>query len=181
MKPALYKGGRALGAPALAILLSISCFSPRAASADDRSMSASAHPSMAFVYPIMGPEVSSDYGMRVHPIRRLLKHHDGIDLAVPEGTPIRSIAEGIVVYADPHGGYGQFIAVRHRDGYTSHYGHCRSLHVSPGQRVKAGEIIGTVGSTGLSTGPHLHFEVRVNGEPKDPQDILPGLSEHSAG
>ena len=165
-------------APLLAFVLSLSCLSAASVSAEQQPYT---QPASAFVYPIMGPEVSSNYGMRVHPIRRLLKHHDGIDLAVPEGTPIRSIADGLVLYADPHGGYGQFITIRHKDGYTSHYGHCRSLTVAPGQRVKAGQIIGTVGSTGLSTGPHLHFEVRLNGSPKDPQVILPGLSDHSAG
>jgi murein DD-endopeptidase MepM/ murein hydrolase activator NlpD len=109
------------------------------------------------------------------------RHHDGIDLAAPVGAPIRAIAQGQVVYADPHGGYGRYIVVKHADGYTSHYGHCDKVEVSPGQRVAAGEILGTVGNSGVSTGPHLHFEIRRNGTPQNPEALLPGLDERSAG
>jgi murein DD-endopeptidase MepM/ murein hydrolase activator NlpD len=135
----------------------------------------------AFVYPVMGPRMSSDYGIRKHPIRKVRRHHDGIDLAAPVGAPIRAIAQGQVMYADPHGGYGRYIVVKHADGYTSHYGHCDKVEVSPGQRVAAGEILGTVGNSGVSTGPHLHFEIRRNGTPQNPEALLPGLDEQSAG
>ncbi len=135
----------------------------------------------AFVYPVMGPRMSSDFGIRKHPVRRVVRHHDGIDLAAPIGAPIRSIAKGQVMYADPHGGYGRYIVISHADGYTSHYGHCEKVEVSPGQNVAAGEIIGTVGSSGVSTGPHLHFEIRRNGTPHHPEKDLPGLDEQSAG
>jgi len=91
------------------------------------------------------------------------------------------IASGQVVYADPLGGYGKVIVVRHASGLTSHYGHCDSLAVSIGQLVKPGDVLGTVGSTGLSTGPHLHFEIRKNGKPQDPEKYLPGLDAPSAG
>ena len=134
-----------------------------------------------FVYPLMGPRLSSDYGKRKHPILKSTRHHHGVDLAAPEQSPIRAIAGGQVMYADPFGGYGNLIVVRHDGGMTSHYGHCRGFKVKIGQRVKAGQIIGTVGNTGISTGPHLHFEIRVAGEPRDPENFLPGLAAAAEG
>lgn len=136
---------------------------------------------MAFVYPVMGPRISSDFGVRKHPIQQARRHHEGIDLAAPVGAPIRSIADGQVLYADPHGGYGKYIAIRHPNGITSHYGHCNSIEVVPGRTVTAGQIIGTVGNSGASTGPHLHFEIRRDGEAQDPESFLPGLAEEAAG
>ena len=136
---------------------------------------------LPFVYPVMGPRMSSDYGMRKHPMKRVRKHHHGVDLAAPVDAPIRAVASGRVMYSDPLGGYGKLVVIQHADGITSHYGHCNALQVSPGQRVRAGEIIGTVGSTGISTGPHLHFEIRKNGEPTDPENFLPGLASHGEG
>ncbi len=134
-----------------------------------------------FVYPLMGPRVSSDFGSRVHPVRKVVKHHHGVDLAAPQGSPIRAIASGLVVFADPHGGYGNLVVVQHSDGITSHYGHCDTIRVKPGQRVVSGEIIATVGSTGISTGPHLHFEIRTDGTPQDPDKVMPGLDQPGAG
>lgn len=128
------------------------------------------------VYPVEGARTSSKYGLRKHPIRRKQIHHHGVDLAAPKQAAIRSIADGIVIYSDPHGGYGNFVAIKHVDGVTSHYGHCQSLKVKVGQRVKAGQIVATVGSTGLSTGPHLHFEIRRNGTPLNPELIFPDLA-----
>jgi murein DD-endopeptidase MepM/ murein hydrolase activator NlpD len=136
---------------------------------------------MAFVYPVMGPRMSSDFGLRKHPIKKARRHHDGIDLAAPVGAPIRAIADGQVMYADPHGGYGKYIVVRHLNGITSHYGHCDTMEVLPGHTVTAGQIIGTVGNSGASTGPHLHFEIRRDGEAQDPESFLPGLAEEAAG
>jgi murein DD-endopeptidase MepM/ murein hydrolase activator NlpD len=86
-----------------------------------------------------------------------------------------------VIYADPYAGYGNLVVVRHRDGLTSHYGHCESIKVKTGQQVKPGTVIGTVGSTGISTGPHLHFEIRRSGEPQDPERYLPGLADEGEG
>ena len=136
---------------------------------------------LAFVFPVMGPRMSSDYGIRKHPIKKVTRHHHGMDLAAPLGAPIRAISDGQVMYADPHGGYGQLIAIKHKDGFSSHYGHCESMTVTPGERVKAGQIIGTVGSSGISTGPHLHFEIRYQGEPRDPETLLPGIAELADG
>jgi murein DD-endopeptidase MepM/ murein hydrolase activator NlpD len=135
----------------------------------------------AFVYPVMGPRLSSDFGKRKHPVLKSTRHHHGVDLAAPEQSPIRAIAGGQVIYADPYAGYGNLVVVRHDDGMTSHYGHCRTIKVSIGQRVKPGQMIATVGSTGISTGPHLHFEIRVDGQPRDPELFLPGLASAAEG
>jgi murein DD-endopeptidase MepM/ murein hydrolase activator NlpD len=135
-----------------------------------------------FVYPVMGPRTSSSFGIRKHPItKKARKHHDGIDLAAPTGATIRSIASGHVIFADQFGGYGNLIVIKHADGLTSHYGHCNETSVRVGQKVLAGDVIGTVGSTGRSTGPHLHFEIRRNGEPEHPERYLPGLASPAQG
>lgn len=139
------------------------------------------NPGPAYVYPLMATRVSSDYGRRIHPIRRFSHHHTGIDLAAPFGTPIRAVAAGRVIYSDPHGGYGNFVVIKHKNRVTTHYGHCQQLKVKAGQAVKAGQIIATVGSTGVSTGPHLHFEIRVAGVPKDPENYIPDIASHGEG
>jgi murein DD-endopeptidase MepM/ murein hydrolase activator NlpD len=135
----------------------------------------------SLVYPIVAPRVSSVFGTRKHPMRRMVRHHDGVDLAAPRSAPIRAIGPGVVVFADPYGSYGNLVVVRHENGLTSHYGHCEKIRVSPGQRVRAGEILATVGSTGAATGPHLHLEIRKEGKPLDPETILPDLAEAAAG
>lgn len=135
----------------------------------------------SFVYPLMAPRLSSAYGERIHPIRRFSHNHQGIDLAAPPGSPIRAIAGGTVVFADPYQGYGNLVVVRHNLRMTSHYAHCQRIAVNPGQQVQAGQIIAYVGSTGTSTGPHLHFEVRVNGKPVNPERFIPGLASEADG
>ncbi len=137
--------------------------------------------STAFVYPLMSPRVSSGYGKRKHPIFKVSRHHHGIDLAAPAGTPVRAIQGGIVIFADPYEGYGNFITIKHTNGMTSHYGHLEKFKIKPGQRIKSGQIIATVGSTGISTGPHLHFEIRLNGEVQDPERFIPGLALQAEG
>ena len=137
--------------------------------------------SMAFVYPLSGPRVSSDFGKRRHPKLGVTRHHDGIDLAAPNGAPVRAIADGIVVFADPRGGYGNLVVVVHRNSISSHYGHLQSMDVRAGARIKAGQLIGRVGSTGISTGPHLHFEIRTDGVAGDPERFIPGLDEVGEG
>lgn len=138
-------------------------------------------PAAAFVYPLMSPRISSTFGNRAHPIHHVVRHHHGIDLAAPQGAPIRAIGSGLVVFADPYAGYGNLVVVQHKSGVTSHYGHCNSIKVKTGQFVKAGAVLGTVGSTGITTGPHLHFEIRRNGQPLDPEKVLPGLADDAAG
>lgn len=138
-------------------------------------------PGASFVYPLVGTRVSSDYGWRKHPVVKAVRHHDGIDLAAPQGALIRAVRKGTVVFADPYGGYGNLIVVRHAGNMTSHYGHCKDIKVRPGQQVNAGEIIGTVGATGRVTGPHLHFELRIDGAPQNPEALIPGLAVEGQG
>jgi murein DD-endopeptidase MepM/ murein hydrolase activator NlpD len=88
---------------------------------------------------------------------------------------------GVVVFADPYAGYGNLVVLQHANKVTTHYAHCESIRVRPGQHVNAGQIIATVGNTGHSTGPHLHFELRVNGESIDPELVFPNLAEKAQG
>lgn len=118
--------------------------------------------------PLANPTITSLFGPRVHPILETLRNHDGLDFGAAAGTPVRAAAAGTVVSASVRGGYGNATILDHGGGLATLYAHQSELAVIPGQRVAAGEVIGTVGSTGLSTGPHLHFEVRVRGLPVDP-------------
>ena len=142
---------------------------------------AQALPNNSYVYPLMGTRISSDFGNRNHPVRKIFRHHNGIDLAAPKGAPIRVVRDGMVVFADPHSGYGNLVVVQHTNGLTSHYGHCNTILVRTGQRVRAGQIIATVGNTGITTGPHLHFEIRIKSVPFDPERFIPGLAEMAEG
>ena len=111
----------------------------------------------------------SAFGIRMHPILKVVRPHNGIDLTAPRGTNIYATADGTVIQAGyTNGGYGKKILVDHGFGYRTLYGHCNQILVKPGQAVKRGEVIGLVGSTGLSTTPHLHYEVHVNGHPVNP-------------
>jgi hypothetical protein len=118
--------------------------------------------------------VTSGFGNRIHPITGRLQHHDGIDIATPTifGADIVAVASGRVTYSDWNGGYGNYIRIEHGDGITTHYAHCNTLLVPWGTQVTQGQRIATVGTTGSSTGPHLHFEVRKNGTPIDPIEYL---------
>ena len=125
-----------------------------------------------FFWPVRGP-ISSPFGPRIHPIYGVPSFHTGIDIAVPEGTPVRAAASGTVTFAGWHEGFGVLVVIDHGNGYESYYGHLSKLLVSEGQRVSAGDVIALSGNTGLSTGPHLHFEVRYLGTPVDPRPLLP--------
>jgi murein DD-endopeptidase MepM/ murein hydrolase activator NlpD len=122
-------------------------------------------------WPVNGP-VTSGFGWRIHPILGYKKFHTGIDIGVGYGVPIRAADGGTVIYATWMGGYGNVIIVDHGNGLSTLYAHQSSLAVGTGARVSRGQTIGYVGSTGFSTGPHLHFEVRVNGNPVDPMGYL---------
>jgi murein DD-endopeptidase MepM/ murein hydrolase activator NlpD len=98
--------------------------------------------------------------------------HPGIDIGVGFGTPIHAAASGIVILAGPDGGYGNFVVIDHGNNLATAYAHQESIAVTVGQHVNQGDVIGYVGSTGFSTGPHLHFEVRINGNPVDPLGYL---------
>ncbi len=120
-----------------------------------------------FLRPVSG-RVSSRFGMRRHPILGRVKLHTGVDLASGYGTPIHAAASGVVVYSSYMRAYGNTVMINHGGGVTTLYGHCSSLAVRTGQDVKQGQVIARVGSTGYSTGPHLHFEVRRHGSPVCP-------------
>lgn len=125
-----------------------------------------------FIWPVRG-EISSPYGERIHPIKGNKSMHTGIDIAAPLGTPIIAAKSGTVQFAGLAGGYGLTVIIDHGYGVSTVYAHCFQLNVKKGQEVKQGEIIALVGSTGLSTGPHLHFEIRMNGKPVNPENYLP--------
>jgi murein DD-endopeptidase MepM/ murein hydrolase activator NlpD len=122
--------------------------------------------------PADGP-ISSRFGRRLHPIFHTWRMHAGVDIGAGYGTPVRAAAAGQVVVAGVITGYGNAIVVDHGDGIATLYGHLSRFGVRRGAQVDAGEAIGAVGNTGNSTGPHLHFEVRVNGTPVDPLPYLP--------
>lgn len=114
--------------------------------------------------------VSSDFGWRTDPFDGTRHHHDGLDLSAPMGTTIVAADAGRVKFAGKNGGYGNVVIVEHADGTESRYAHCSALDVAEGDQVLAGQAIARVGSTGRSTGPHLHFEVRKDGIPIDPRE-----------
>ncbi len=124
------------------------------------------------VFPLLSPKFSSGYGMRRHPVSRHARHHGGIDLAAPEKSHVRAVLDGTVVFSGTYAGYGKLITIEHARGRTTLYGHLGDVLVNLGQRVSAGDIIGRVGSTGIATGPHLHFEWRENGKPVDPMKVF---------
>ena len=124
-----------------------------------------------FRMPVSG-RISSSYGYRRHPIYKVRKLHTGLDIAASSGTPIRSAGDGTVVHSSRWGGYGNCIIIDHGGELATLYAHCSRLAVTKGQAVTQGQVIGYVGSTGLSTGPHLHFEVRKDGRPTNPKPYL---------
>jgi murein DD-endopeptidase MepM/ murein hydrolase activator NlpD len=121
--------------------------------------------------PLKFTRVSSGYGMRFHPISGTRKAHMGVDYAAPTGTPVRTIGDGVVEFAGMQRGYGNVIYIRHRNNQMTVYAHLSRIGVRKGQRVDQGDFIGAVGTTGASTGPHLHLEFRDNGVHVDPLSI----------
>lgn len=122
--------------------------------------------------PVPSRRASSAFGYRVDPFLRRPAFHAGLDLVAPEGAEVRATADGSVIFAGLNGGYGKMVEVRHAKGVTTRYGHLSAILVSPGEKVAAGDIIGRVGSTGRSTGPHLHYETRRAGTALDPAVFL---------
>lgn len=117
--------------------------------------------------------VSSAYGMRFHPILKTYRMHTGMDYAVPTGTPIVAPSDGVVSFVGVKGGYGNTVMLSHRKGMETLYAHMSKFEpsINNGKSVKAGQVIGYVGTTGRSTGPHLHYEVRINGQMVDPSTV----------
>lgn len=136
------------------------------------SPAAPAHGSGQFIWPVHGP-ITSPFGYRTNPFGGAPDFHPGLDIAAETGTPILAADSGRVIIAGWVSGYGNYIAIDHGRGISTGYGHCSRIDVSVGQDVQRGQVIGAVGSTGHSTGPHVHFEIRVNGRPVDPAPRLP--------
>ncbi len=136
---------------------------------------------VAFSWPTYCTTITSYFGNRVHPVYGTTKFHSGIDIGAGYGDKIMAAASGTVIYVtEPYegcnkggSGYGNYCIIDHGNGYSTLYGHARDIYVSEGQWVNAGQSIGEVGSTGTSTGAHLHFEVRLNGDRKNPLNYLP--------
>lgn len=126
-----------------------------------------------YQWPVSGGTITSPFGWRVHPIFHTKKYHDGVDVSgLPTGTPIRSIANGYVTKASYYGGYGNCVMISIGNGYTTLYGHMSRFAVSNGQYVTKGQVVGYIGSTGWSTGPHLHFSLIKNGRYINPMSIF---------
>ena len=122
--------------------------------------------------------IASGFGMRVHPILKIYRPHNGLDFTAPSGVPIYATADGVVDKAEFNGGFGNHVVISHGYGFETLYGHMVKIKAHAGQTVKRGEVIGYLGSTGLSSGPHCHYEVHRNGVPVDPiyyfyNDITP--------
>lgn len=120
--------------------------------------------------PLKYGKISSGFGKRFHPIYKKIKMHHGVDYAAPLGTPVWAVADGVVSYASTRGGYGKLVILKHRGGLETRYGHLSrfAAGIKVGTPVEQGRVIGYVGSTGVSTGPHLHFEMRLNGKVINP-------------
>lgn len=121
--------------------------------------------------PVSGAHVTSGFGMRFHPILGYSRMHQGIDFGAAQGTPVRAVSDGLVAFAGRNAGYGNHIRLSHNANLGSSYSHLSRIAVSPGSRVLQGQVIGYVGSTGLSTGPHLHFEVYRSGKVVNPRSV----------
>ncbi|MGB6519857.1 MAG: peptidoglycan DD-metalloendopeptidase family protein [Candidatus Cybelea sp.] len=124
-----------------------------------------------FSWPVTGT-ITSPFGWRTNPFGGGPEFHQGLDIAAPMGTTVTAAAGGTVIMAQWYGGYGNYILIDHGASYSTGYGHLSAMYVSSGQSVQRGQAIGAVGSTGQSTGPHLHFEVRIAGKPVDPAPRL---------
>ena len=122
-------------------------------------------------WPVSG-EITSPYGYRVHPIWGTTIYHSGIDIGVDEGTPVHAADSGVIIWSGWMGGYGYAVVIDHGNGLSTLYGHNSELAVDEGQSVSKGQVVAYAGSTGNSTGPHVHFEVRENGDPVDPMGYL---------
>jgi murein DD-endopeptidase MepM/ murein hydrolase activator NlpD len=130
-------------------------------------------PTLPLRKPLSGTlQMTSGFGYRTDPFLGRPALHSGVDLREDFGQPVRATAAGVVIAAGPSGGYGNMVEVDHGGGFSTRYGHLSTILVAPGQQVAPGAVIGRVGSTGRSTGPHLHYEVRADGEAVDPTRFL---------
>ncbi len=121
--------------------------------------------------------ITSGYGVRISPFTGERTMHAGLDIAAPVGTPILAPADGVVIFTGAKAGFGNFIMIAHGYGVVSRYGHNQQNMVQPGQKVSRGEQIGTVGETGRTTGPHVHYEIMVNGKTENPQKFILDMND----
>jgi murein DD-endopeptidase MepM/ murein hydrolase activator NlpD len=133
--------------------------------------------SIPSINPVELMRFSSQYGYRTDPFQGRRKNHKGVDIPGPVGTPIFATADGTIGRAQWVSGYGKYIEVEHGNAIQTRYGHLSAMNVVSGQRVKQGDIIGFMGSTGRSTGSHLHYEVRIAGEPVNPMSFLAPITQ----
>lgn len=133
-----------------------------------QTMSAQPMVSVPSRMPLRDARMTSDYGMRVHPVLKRRLGHKGVDLAATTGTPIYATADGFVSKAGPFSSYGNYVSLEHGARIQTRYAHMSRVAVAEGTRVRKGDVIGYVGSTGRSTGPHLHYEVRIDGQAVNP-------------
>ena len=124
---------------------------------------------MPSLKPVLDGIISSRFGSRIHPIYKVRRHHDGLDFSAERGTPVYASADGVVTYTGLAGGYGKLVKLNHKFGFETRYGHLSKIVVRRGEQVKRGQKIAEVGSTGLSTAPHLHYEVRLHGNAINPR------------
>lgn len=130
-----------------------------------------------WIFPVPGAAIGSEAGMRLHPILGYTRCHAGADITAAMSTAIHAVDNGVVISAGESGGYGNYTVISHGRGLTSAYAHQSSFLVEPGDKVERGQIIGAIGSTGLSSGPHLHFEARYFGDPYNPRGWLDDVPE----
>ena len=123
------------------------------------------------IMPVIGGHITSGFGLRRHPILGYSRLHAGIDFGAAYGSPIYAVSDGTVSFAGWHGGHGNYVKLEHGGGFGTGYGHMSRIAVGPGSHVRAGQVIGYVGSTGLSTGPHLHYELYRSGAPVNPMTV----------
>jgi murein DD-endopeptidase MepM/ murein hydrolase activator NlpD len=123
------------------------------------------------LWPVIG-HLTAGFGERLDPFSGEGAFHTGVDISSEYGTAVRATADGVVIGAEEHVGYGRLVVLDHGFGVTTFYGHLSAFNVTPGQRVNRGDIIGYVGVSGRSTGPHVHYEVRINGAPVNPMRYL---------
>jgi murein DD-endopeptidase MepM/ murein hydrolase activator NlpD len=128
--------------------------------------------SIPSINPVESMRMTSQYGYRTDPFQGRRKNHKGLDIAGPIGTPIYATADGVIGRAQWVSGYGKYVEIEHGNAIQTRYGHLSAMNVYSGQRVRKGDVIGFMGSTGRSTGSHLHYEVRIAGEPVNPNSFL---------
>lgn len=132
------------------------------------------------VMPVQGARITSVFGYRIHPITEKRGFHTGLDMAAPEGTPISAVYYGRVTRTGEGASWGKYVLVEHSDGFETFYCHLSEIYAEEGAVIRQGETLGLVGSTGMSTGPHLHFEVRINEIRVDPEMLLFAKNAHEA-